>query len=130
MTAKAKGLDIGVLAIGGLALWALTRKPAIGQQPAAIQPLKAVVQPPVPKQPLTEPPSIPLETWQKATSTQLANLPVNTTKRVLIGPETYNPTSKPIAISNTGFKIWGTTESGATVVSKNDPSTYPAWEWY
>ena len=129
MTAKAKGLDIGVLAIVGLALWALTRKPAAAQPPAPKQP-PAVVQPPAPKQPLTEPPPIPLETWQKVTSAQLANLPVNTTKRVLIGPETYNPTSKPIAISDTGFKIWGTTESGATVVSRNDPSTYPAWEWY
>ena len=129
MTAKAKGLDIGVLAISGLALWALTRKPAAAQPPAPKQPL-AVVQPPAPKQPLTEPPSIPLETWQEATTKQLAKLPVNTAKEIQIGAETYNPTSKPIAISNTGFKIWGTTESGATVVSKNDPSTYPAWEWY
>ena len=51
-------------------------------------------------------------------------------KEMQIGMEVYNPTPQPIAIGDTGFKVWGTTNSGATVVSMNDPSTYAAWEWY
>ena len=129
MTAKAKGLDIGVLAIGGLALWALTQKPAKAVQPPAGVPPTLLVPPPPPKQPLTEQPSISLETWQETTQAQLAALPVNTAKEIPIGYETYNPTPQPIAIGDTGFSIWGTTECGSTVVSKNDPSTYAVWEW-
>ena len=124
MTAEAKGLGIGVLAISGLALWAMTRKSTAAAKPPAV-----VLPPPPPKQPLTEQPSISLETWQGVTPAQLATLPVNTGKEISIGGETYNPTPQPIAIGDTGFNVWGTTEYGATVVSKNDPSTYAAWEW-
>ena len=113
MSAEAKGLGLGVLA---MALWALTRKPA-------------AVEPPLPKQPIVEQPHISLPEWQELTPEQLAPLPVNTAKDIPIGSETYNPTPQPVAIGNTGFSIWGTTESGATVVSKNEPSTYAAWEW-
>ena len=138
MTAEAKGLGIGVLAISGLALWAMTRKSTATVQPPTEALLKKVVLPPSqkvvlpplpPKQPLTEQPSISLETWQGVTPAQLATLPVNTAKEISIGGETYNPTPQPIAIGDTSFNIWGTTEYGATVVSKNDPSTYAAWEW-
>ena len=118
MTRKIGKLSIGVLAISSLALWALTQKPA-----------KAVQPPLLPKQPIVEQPHISLPEWQELTPEPLATLPVNTAKDIPIGSETYNPTHQPIAIGNTGFSIWGTTESGATVVSKNEPSTYAAWEW-
>ena len=123
MTADAKGLGIGVLAISGLALWAMTRK-----SPAVVEP-PAVAKLPPPKQPIVEQPHISLPEWQELTPKQLVALPVDTQKDIPIGDTTYNPTSEPIAIGDTGFNVWGTTEYGATVVAKNDPSTYAAWEW-
>ena len=122
MAGKTGGLSIGVLAISGLALWALTQKSAKAVQPPAVPP-------PPPKQPIVEQPHMSLPEWQELTPKQLVALPVDTQKDIPIGDTTYNPTSEPIAIGDTGFNVWGTTEYGATVVSKNDPSTYAAWEW-
>jgi len=122
MAGKTGGLSIGVLVISGLALWALTQQPAKAVQPPAVPP-------PPPKQPIVEQPRLSLPDWQAMIPEQLAALPVNTKKDIPIGDTTYNPAINPTLIGDTGFTVWGTTEYGSTVVSKNDPSTYAAWEW-
>ena len=114
-----RGVLAIVVAIVGLGLWA--RK-------EGKLPIKPPIIPPVVKPPITETPSIPLDVWQGLTSQQLATLPV-TQQKGAVGTELYNKTSRPIAIGDTGFSIWGTTESGATVVSMNPPETYDDWEW-
>ena len=141
MAKKARELGTGAVILGGLALWALTKKeepaaaapPAVTKPPAVIPflplPIPVPKQLPVSKQPVVEQPKLPLETWQTLTPEQLATLPVDPSVNIPIGPDTYNPTPAPIAIVDTGFTIWGRTGSGATVVSKNEPSSYPAWEW-
>jgi hypothetical protein len=133
-----KGLGLGVVAIIGLGLWAwLKSKPAAaGTTPAAATPTAttpATTTPtPItttPKTTTTDKATMPLEVWQQISQAKVEALPV-TKNTGIAGAETYYKTSQPIAIGNTGFNIYGVTESGAAVISQNDPSTYPAWEWY
>lgn len=77
---------------------------------------------------ISEMPTVPLDVWQSLTREQLQGLPV-TEQIGQVGTEKYYKTSTPIAIGDTGFKIWGMTESGATIVSMNPPETYSAWDW-
>jgi hypothetical protein len=73
--------------------------------------------------------AIPLEAWQEATPEQISRIPVLATEKGTVGYEEYHKTPEPIEIGDTGFKIWGVTETGATVISQRDPSTYEPWEW-
>jgi len=82
-----------------------------------------------PKIVIAERASIPLDAWQSLTQEQLQGLPV-TQQKDIVGAETYYKTSQPVAIGDTGFNIYGKTESGAVVIATRDPSTYEAWEWY
>ena len=116
----------GLVMVGliGLGLWALSRGKLPIEPPAIPQPTI----PPVVKPLITETPSISLDVWQGLAPQRLATLPV-TQQTGQVGNETYYKTSQPVAIGDTGFKIWGTTESGATVVSQRDPATYDPREW-
>ena len=80
------------------------------------------------KAPSTESPTIPLSVWQSLTGEQVSGLPI-TTRTGLVGSEIYYKTSTPVAVGNTGFKIWGMTESGSVVIALRDPSTYDAVHW-
>jgi hypothetical protein len=133
---------VGILVLGGLAIWALTRKPkaAPPPKPEAAPPEWVYTPPPKPKevttmsaenakQPATDGVAIPLEAWQQATSEEISHIPVLATEKGTVGYEEYHKTSEPIEIGDTGFKIWGVTESGTAVISKRDPSTYEPWEW-
>lgn len=77
---------------------------------------------------INETPSVPLDVWQSLTQEQLQGLPV-TEQTGVVGFSKYYKTSEPIAIGDTGFKLWGLTESGAIVLSKNPPETYDRDEW-
>jgi hypothetical protein len=116
------GRAVGMLVLGGLAIWALTRKPEIPKPEVTKVPAKTA------KQPATDGMAIPLEAWQEATPEQISRIPV-TQETGTVGYEEYHKTPEPIEIGDTGFKIWGVTETGATVISKRDPSTYEPWEW-
>jgi hypothetical protein len=73
--------------------------------------------------------AIPLEAWQEATPEQISRIPVLATEKGTVGYEEYHKTPEPIAIGDTGFNVWGVTESGSAVISQNDPGTYADWEW-
>ena len=110
-----------VLLVMGLGLWfVLKRKPltALPTQPTGET-----------KTPAIEASSLPLEAWRILTQQQLQGLPV-TQQKGQVGVEPYYKTSEPIAIGDTGFKIWGMTERGSVVVSKRDPATYDPTEWW
>lgn len=47
---------------------------------------------------------------------------------VITGIGRYTPHVVPVDLGG-GFKEWGKTPDGDTVISKNDPSTYQPWEW-
>jgi len=133
---KQNSKGLAALVIGGLILWNWAKKLPKGVTAPAppAPPVKPLVKPPAlppkpPKQPITEQPRVSLDTWQAATPRNLKTLRVVKTQNIPIGGTTYNPTPKHIAIGDTGFRVWGRTETGATVVSKNDPESYPAWEW-
>lgn len=120
---------MGILVLAAAALWWLgTRYDGLPGPPAG--PLPPTVPPPTgeTKPPVSEMPIVPLDVWQSLTKEQLQGLPV-TEQTGKVGVETYYKTSTPIAIGDTGFNIWGMSESGATIISKNPPETYPAWEW-
>jgi hypothetical protein len=118
------GRAVGMLVLGGLAIWALTRKPEITEKVIAKKvPVKTA------KQPATDGMAIPLEAWQEATPEQISRIPVLATEKGTVGYEEYHKTPEPIEIGDTGFKIWGVTETGTTVISQRDPSTYEPWEW-
>ena len=108
-----------VLAVGGLAIWQTTKKPAVVMPTGVTQHTKIAT---------TEQPSIPLDVWQGLTGEEITKLPV-TQQTARVGAETYYKTSQPVAIGNTSFKIWGMTESGAVVIATRDPATYDPWEW-
>jgi hypothetical protein len=114
---------LGVLAIGGFLIWQMTRSKPAQAAPRPTTPSGAT------KTATTEGASVPLSVWQGLTGEQLATLPV-TMQIGTVGAETYYKTSQPVAIGDTGFKIWGMTENGAVVISQKDPATYPDWEWY
>ena len=120
---KNNTLMLAVLALGGFVVWQMTRKPAQAAPTLPVIPTGA------PKTTTIEGASLPLDVWQLLTQKQLQGLPV-TQQKGTVGVEDYYKTSQPVAIGDTGFEIWGTTESGAVVVSKNDPATYNPWEWY
>ena len=105
-----------ILALGGLVVWQMTRKTAVVAAPADT------------KTTIVENSGIPLNVWQGLTGEEIAKLPV-TQQTGQVGTETYYKTTQPVAIGATGFSIWGTTESGAMVVSKKDPGEYEPWEW-
>ena len=109
---------IAILALGGLAVWQMSKAKPVGATPTGAT--KIVI---------AEEASIPLDAWQALTQEKLQGLPV-TKQTGIIGAETYYKTSQPVAIGDTGFNIYGTTESGAVVIATRDPSTYEAWEWY
>ena len=110
-----------VLALGGFVVWQMSKKPIIPREIDGwqLQPTKIAT---------TEQPSIPLDVWQGLTGEEIAKLPV-TQQTAQVGSETYYKTSQPVAIGNTGFRIWGMTESGAVVIATRDPATYDPWEW-
>ena len=114
---------LAVLALGGFAVWQGTKKSAQAAPTLPVIPTEA------PKTTTTEGASLPLDVWQSLTQQQLQGLPV-TQQTGRVGAETYHKTSAPVAIGDTGFKVWGMTESGAVVVATKDPSAYAAWEWY
>ena len=115
-----------VLALGGFVVWQMSKKPVQVAPPEA--PFVPQWSPGDLKPPATESPGLPLDVWQRATREQLQGLPV-TQQKGQVGAETYYKTSEPIAIGDTGFKIWGKTESGAVVIATRDPATYDPWEW-
>ena len=112
---------IAVLAVIGLVAWQMSKAKPAGATPQW--------SPGDLKPPTSEGASLPLNVWQRLTQEQLQGLPI-TRQTGQIGAEPYYKTSQPVAIGDTGFKIWGMTESGAVVVSKYDPATYDPWEWY
>jgi len=114
---------IGIIALVGFALWQNSKKTAPAPKIGDVG-LITLVKTPAPEQA-----SISLDVWQGLTGEQLAKLPV-TTQTGELGGENYYKTSQPVAIGNTGFKIWGMTESGVPIVALRDPSTYDISEWY
>jgi len=120
---KNNTLMLAVLALGGFVVWQMTRKPAQAAPTLPVIPTGA------PKTTTIEGASLPLDVWQSLTQQQLQGLPV-TQQKSQIGSETYYKTSEPVAIGDTGFKVWGMTESGAVVMATKDPASYAAWEWY
>ena len=112
-----------VLALGGLVVWQMSKAKPVEATPSVPQWSPGDLKPPT-----TESASIPLNVWQDLTGEQIAKLPV-TTKTSTVGSETYYKTSTPVAIGDTGFKIWGMTESGSVVIATKDPATYDPWEW-
>ena len=112
-------MPIVLIAGVGLIVWQMTKQKPLGGVPVPTGETKTST---------TEKANITLDVWQGLTSEQLAALPV-TKQRGTVGGETYYKTSQPVAIGDTGFKIWGMTESGAVVISKNDPAIYDSWEW-
>jgi len=134
---KEIGIGIGAIVLIGAGLWALSKaKPAAVVPPAVAPPVS--IYPPIIPLPPTEPlpakitsseiPAISLDVWRGLTGEQIKTLPV-TKETGTVGVETYYKISTPVAIGDTGFKIWGMTETGSTVVSTKPPETYAAWEW-
>jgi hypothetical protein len=128
------GKIVGMLVLAALAVWALTRKPKVPEPevttvPEIPKPEVVKVPAKTAKQPATDGMTIPLEAWQEATPEQISHIPVLATEKDTVGYEEYNRTPEPIAIGDTGFNIWGVTETGAAVVSQRDPGTYESWEW-
>jgi hypothetical protein len=130
---------VGMLVLGGLAIWAFTRKPEIPKPevtkpPVPVQPAPVIQKPVVPeatRPPISEIPIISMDVYDSIESTE--QIPIVDVAQTLPTGETYNPVAAPggaVAIEDTGFNIWGVTEDGAMVISMNDPSTYDAWEWF
>ena len=119
------GMILIVVALAAVAIWAWTKGTAKAgmRPPAPVTPSGAI------KAPAQESPSISLSVWQGLTGEQISALPV-TTQMGNVGAENYYKTSQPVLIGDTGFKIWGVTESGAIVISQNDPSFYDPIDWY
>ena len=114
-------MPIVLIAGIGLIVWQMTKEKPVGAMP--IQPTGAT------KTTITEAASIPLDAWQSLTQEQLQGLPV-TAQKGQVGDEIYYKTSQPVAIGDTGFKIWGVTESGAAIIAIKDPASYSSWEWF
>ena len=112
-----------VLALGGFAVWRASKAKPAGAAPSVPQWSPGDLKPPA-----TESPGLPLDVWQGLTGEEIAKLPV-TQQKGQVGAETYYKTSEPVAIGDTGFKIWGMTESGAVVIATRDPATYDPREW-
>ena len=144
------GKNLATIALVGLGLWALQgAKPAEATSEVELARLRAELEKASQaerakleaqitalqleiaqqKAPMTETPTIPLDVWQGLTREEVAKLPV-TQEKGTVGVSDYYKTSKPVAIGDTGFKIWGMTESGSVVMSTKDPASYEAWEWY
>lgn len=124
------GIAIIILILGGAWLFMSGKlgKLGITPPPAGLPPAGVPNPTGESKTAVSEMPTVPLDVWQSLTKEQLQGLPV-TEQIGKAGVEKYYKTSTPIAIGDTGFKIWGMTESGATIVSKNPPETYSAYEW-
>ena len=119
---------LGVLALGGLIIWQMTKsKQAVASGPT-ILPAGATTTAGAITTTASEGASIPLSVWQGLTGEQLAALPV-TKETGTAGIKTYYKTSQPVAIGDTGFKIWGMTSYGSVVLAKNDPASYPVSDW-
>ena len=124
---KDNTMMIALVAGAGLLFWQMSKGKTLPaptmQPPPGVKPQTLP-----PKTPVVENPIMPLEVWQGLTGEEIAQMPV-TREMGNVGYEDYYKTSAPYAIGDTGFSIWGMTESGSPVVAQNDPASYAAWEW-
>ncbi len=88
-----------------------------------------------PKLPIKESEPVPTPSQKPAFSPEVRNSETSPSWKSAspntlgAGGVSYTP-SNPTQVGDTEFINWGTTASGAQVISINDPSTYDPWEWY